>query len=82
MQARIAEIRTGAGTPLVNRRAFSEIEIALPPLEQQEKIASLADLMYKENQLLNQIIEEIERFHRAAGQIILKKIEHQAIIKD
>jgi hypothetical protein len=82
MQARIAEIRTGAGTPLVNRRAFSDMEIALPPLALQEKIAALADLLYREKRLMSEMTEEVDRLHRATGQILLKRIENQAIVKD
>jgi len=82
MQSKITEIRTGAGTPLVNRKAFSDLQIAVPPIEKQKKIATLARLMDQEKRLLGQMAEEVERLHRVIGQNLLKKLEDQSLIKD
>ena len=43
-QAAIDQVRTGAGTPVVQRRAFEQIEILLPPPHEQREVAELAGL--------------------------------------
>lgn len=71
VKAKLNEIRTGAGTPMIPRQEFSEILIPVPSLGIQKKIADLADLQIQEKNLLQQLQEETERLHRITGQQIL-----------
>jgi len=71
IQLRLNEIRTGAGTPLIPRQEFAEIDIPLPSLDKQQKIAQLAQLQQKEAELRKKLIEETELFHKLLGQKIL-----------
>ena len=71
-QAKLKEIRTGAGTPMVPRKEFSGIRIYLPSLETQKKIAALGILMAKEEEILRQLLEETQRYHRLLGQSIAR----------
>jgi hypothetical protein len=72
VQAKIAEIRTGAGTPFVPRADFSMIRIVLPPQEIQGKIAAISDLLAHERNLLNRLREQVDRKHRVLGKKILR----------
>ena len=74
-QAEIAQARTGAGTPIVQRSAFADIVIPLPPLARQEKIARLGDLMTKERALRKQLLEQTEALHKLMGTRLLKQLQ-------
>ena len=74
-QADIAQVRTGAGTPIVQRSAFANIAIALPPPARQEKIARLSDLMAKERRLCRQLLEQTECLHKLMGTRLLKQLQ-------
>ncbi len=52
MQRKVAEIRTGAGAPIVQRHALRELEIPIPPLEEQQRIGALGVLIAREQALL------------------------------
>ncbi len=71
VKAQINAIRTGAGTPMIPRKAFSEITIPLPSLDKQLSLAALADLQARETALLQQLVQETERMHRLTGQRVL-----------
>lgn len=71
VKAKLNELRTGAGTPIIPRHEFGEISIPLPPVEQQHKIARLADLQLRESVLLKELSEETERRNRLTGLKIL-----------
>ena len=71
IQARLNEMRTGAGTPMIPRQEFGEIVIPLPPLVTQKRIADLAALQTRENALLQQLVEETERLHLLSGKQLL-----------
>jgi hypothetical protein len=73
-QARITEIRTGAGTLFVPRGDFSEIEIALPSLKEQRKIAELYYLMAQERMLLVRMTMAVERKQRVVGKRIIRAL--------
>jgi type I restriction enzyme S subunit len=79
---RINEIRTGAGTPLVPRADFSQIQIALPPIEEQKKIARLGNLIIHEKVLMNRMQEKLELKHRLLGKKIFNKLEHSSLKKE
>ncbi len=75
VQAKVAEIRTGAGTPFVPRADFAMIPIVLPPLEVQRKIAAVSDLLALERNLLNRLREQFDRKHRVLGKKILRSFQ-------
>jgi len=75
VQAKIAEIRTGAGTPFVPRADLSMLKIVLPPLEIQRKIAAISDLLAHERNLLTRLREQFDRKHRVLGKKILRSFQ-------
>jgi Type I restriction modification DNA specificity domain len=76
-QTAIAQIRTGAGTPLVQRPQFGALPIPVPQLAQQKTIAGLADLMLREKQLARQLTEAATRRHRAIGQALITRLTNK-----
>ena len=74
IQARIQQARTGAGTPIVQRRTFSELTLPVPPLEEQHKIAELVQLMARELMLHQSLLDRTERLHRLVGEKLLRQL--------
>lgn len=74
VQAAISQARTGAGTPIVQRREFGEILMPVPPQDQQRRIACLSELMTSERQLRMRLLDETERYHRLLGQQVLESL--------
>ena len=74
IQAQIGQVRTGAGTPIVQRKVFADITLPVPPLEKQRQLAALAELMAKEQQIRQALVEETNKYHRALGQQLLHKL--------
>ena len=74
VQAAIASIRTGAGTPIVPRKEFGQIRIPLPPLAVQRRIARLGELMAQERQLTRRLSEEVEHAQRLIGDRLVKSL--------
>lgn len=66
VQAEISELRTGAGTPMIPRKEFTEVVIPVPPLNIQEKIVELDNLMRKEQSLLQRLAEKRKKLVAAA----------------
>ncbi|MBW9267382.1 MAG: restriction endonuclease subunit S [Candidatus Thiodiazotropha sp. (ex. Lucinisca nassula)] len=77
VQAAIAQTRTGAATPIIQRNALADVSIPLPLIEEQQRIARLAELMGRERQLLQQLQHETERYHNLLGRKILAKAPDQ-----
>ncbi len=73
-QARIAQVRTGAGTPIIQRRIFAELTLPVPPLDHQRKLAELAKLMTKERILRQALVQQTDRLHRALGEKLLQQM--------
>lgn len=67
MKERLNEIRAGAGTPMIPSKEFRELTIPLPSLATQQKIAELGRLQMREKQLIQQLGDETDRFHKAIG---------------
>lgn len=82
VQIKVAEIRTGAGTPLVPRADFAQIPIVLPSLETQRKISEISSLMAHEKMLANRMRQEIERKHRLLGQKIIRSLRRESLVRD
>jgi len=76
-QAAISQVRTGAGTPIVQRNVFAEMAIPLPELKLQQQIAKLGDLMAREREIQKGLANETERYHRLLGQELLRTIENR-----
>jgi hypothetical protein len=66
-QAQIAQIRTGAATPIIQRDELNGVTIPFPPLAEQRRIAALAALVQRERDLLRQLDEATQRKHQAIG---------------
>jgi restriction endonuclease S subunit len=71
MKARLNEIRSGAGTPMIPSNALRELTIPLPPLAVQRQIAALGRLQMLEKKLLQQLVAEAERLNQAIGKQLL-----------
>jgi len=78
MKAKLNEIRTGAGTPMIPSKELRELLIPLPPLETQKKIAELGRLQMREKQLLHQLAEETDRLHQTVGRSLLSNSNQHA----
>ena len=65
--ALLAALRTGAGTPTIPRKGFMEIQIPLPDMTTQHRIADLWRLQNRERRLRRQLLDESMRLHRLAG---------------
>jgi len=78
-QAEIGKLRTGAGTPLVQREGFQNIEVALPPLDVQREIAALGVLLARERDLRERLSDATARANLALGANIIATLrEHHA----
>ena len=73
-QAAIDAIRTGAGTPLVQRSAFQELEVTLPPLTVQRDVAALGALLARERELRKSLTDATERLHAAIGRTTIERL--------
>ena len=79
IQAQIGQVRTGAGTPIVQRSVFADITIPIPSLDKQQQIAALGDLMAQEQHIRKNLMEETNKLHRALGQQLLHDMRLTAI---
>lgn len=73
-QAAIDGIRTGAGTPLVQRSAFQHLEVSLPPLKVQREVATLGELLAREREIGGRIVEATRRLHAAIGTTTIERL--------
>ena len=74
IQARIAQARTSAGTPIIQRRIFAELTLPIPPLDKQRQLAELGALMMKERALRQALLDQSDRLHRALGEKLLQQM--------
>ena len=76
-QAAIGKMRTGAGTPLIQREPFKALDVVVPvAIQQQETIAGLGVLFARERQLREQLSEATERAHAALGANIIETLRN------
>ena len=73
-QAAIDKMRTGAGTPIVQRKVFKQLQVVVPPLVVQRQIADLADLLAQEKTLGQRLTEAAERARVAIGRQIITNL--------
>lgn len=74
IQAQIGQVRTGAGTPIVQRSVFGDIVIPLPGLPEQKRITELGQLMNRELELRKQLAEATETYHKAIGTRLISQL--------
>ena len=78
-QGAIGQLRTGAGTPLVQRDAFQLLNVVLPPLDVQREIAALGVLLARERDLRQRLADATGRAHVALGANIIETLrDHHA----
>ena len=73
-QTAIAQIRTGAGTPIVQRPQFETLTINVPPVQTQRRIASLSSLLQCEQDLMRQMDVTVAARNRALGLTIINTL--------
>ncbi len=73
-QNEIANIRTGAGTPIVQRSAFSDLEVPIPDLAAQRQIGALGESMVREGILHDALRNALARGHDAASAAIAHRL--------
>lgn len=66
-QAAISQVRTGSGTPMVQRALFNDLVIPLPPLAEQEQIAHLSALQHRELDLMERLSTAVAQRNRGVG---------------
>lgn len=52
----------GSAVSMLNIKFIEDLEVILPPIQTQEKVAEIQALSYKEINLLNQLIEEKQKY--------------------
>ncbi len=77
-QRQIADARTGAGTPLVQRDAFALLPIPLPVIETQQRIGALGLLMEQEQQLRQQLADKVAQFYALSSEQLVRSLLHEA----
>jgi len=73
-QAQITQIRTGAGTPIVQRNKLGDVQIPVPDMQSQKRIAELAALQAEEIGLRKKLLEASESHQRLLGQKIMAEL--------
>lgn len=62
----------GSAAPSITKSQLGNLPIVVPPIEQQALMVKLADASSREQQLLNQLIENRQRMIDAAGHQLLR----------
>jgi len=73
-KARLQQMRSGTRTPLLHSRELGKLEVPLPPLDVQRQIARLANLMFRQRQLQDELRIERDRMHALVGRQILNSL--------
>ena len=77
-QRHIADARTGAGTPLVQREAFALLPIPVPTIETQRQIGSLGLLMVQEQQLRQRLADKIAQCYALNSEQLVRSLLGEA----
>jgi hypothetical protein len=77
-QRAIADIRTGAGTPIVQRAPFTNLEIAVPDLQTQQTVAALGAAMVREEQTLKRLALVTAQAHDLTSEQIARDLRARA----
>ncbi len=73
-QRAIDEIRTGAATPIVQRKAFRDLPVVLPSPETQLAIADLAELFATERALHTKLADLMTKRQSLIGNDIIERL--------
>lgn len=76
-QAQIGQIRTGAGTPIVQRNVLGDIQIPVPSVKEQQRIVALGALMAAELDIRKKLLEATETYQRMVGQKIIAQLNQE-----
>jgi hypothetical protein len=71
-QIAIAQARTGAGTPMVQRALFARIPIRVPPISHQRAIVGLNNAMLSEHDIVHRLDDALTRRNRLIGERLAK----------
>jgi len=74
VQSQIAQVRTGAGTPIVQRSLIVELKIPVPSLDKQKQIAEIGRLTLREKDLQNELVKLTDLKHNLIGQQLLGQL--------
>lgn len=74
VQSQIAQIRTGAGTPIVQRKLIVNMEIPVPSLNKQKQIAEIGRLTLREKDLQNELVDLTALKQNLIGQQLLGQL--------
>ena len=78
-QTALDKVRTGAGTPLIQREAFKALTVVVPLLGLQRDIAMLSVLLAREHDLRQRLADATRRAHAALGANIIETLrDHHA----
>jgi hypothetical protein len=78
-QTEIGKLRTGAGTPLVQREAFQAITVVIPSLDVQQEVRTLGILLARERDLRHRLADATDRANTALGANIIETLrKHHA----
>jgi hypothetical protein len=81
-QRAIADIRTGAGTPIVQREPFTLLPVPLPDLETQQIIASVAAAMVRERLTLDRLAAATSQLYDLTNERIARELFARAETND
>lgn len=73
-QRSIGDIRTGAGTPIVQRAPFTQMLVPLPDIETQRTIAGIGAAMAQERETLLRLATTTARLHEATAEHIARSL--------
>ena len=78
-QAAIGKMRTGAGTPLIQREPFKALDVVVPAIDRQREVAALGVLLARERDLRQRLADATGRAHAALGANIIETLrDHHA----
>ena len=77
MQALVGQIRTGAGTPIVQRNVLGDIRIPVPPLKEQKRVVELGALLAEELDLRKRLVVATEAYQRMLGKKIISQLNQE-----
>jgi restriction endonuclease S subunit len=77
-QQTIADIRTGAGTPIVQRAPFGQLRVPIPDIETQRAIASISAAMAHETQTLAELAMTTTRLHELTSEQMARELYARA----
>lgn len=77
MQAQIGQIRTGAGTPIVQRNVLGDIRIPVPPLKEQKRLVEFGALLAQELDLRKKLVAATEAHQRILSQKIITALNQE-----